>query len=111
MRRLKIVLSSFVFFALSIQPVLAQCYSNGKEVSCGDIWWVFLIPLLMLPIGLAVFVFWLIMLVDAIKYQEEEKLMWVLLIVFLGIIGALVYYFVEKRKRKKTLRDRIIKKK
>jgi cytochrome c oxidase assembly factor CtaG len=57
--------------------------------------------LLMLVIGILALVFWIYMLVDSIKrkYKDHnDKIVWVLVIVFLGIIGALVYYFVVKRK-------------
>ncbi|MBD3362638.1 hypothetical protein GF362_02870 [Candidatus Dojkabacteria bacterium] len=46
-------------------------------------------------------IFWILMLIDAIQREydkENDKLMWVLIIVFTHIIGAAVYYFVEKKK-------------
>jgi cytochrome bd-type quinol oxidase subunit 2 len=55
-----------------------------------------LIPLFLL-FGLLFFVFWIIMLVDSAtrKFKEDsEKIVWVIVIVFTGIIGALIYYFV-----------------
>ena len=62
---------------------------------------------LMLFVGvlsLLSFIFWIVMLVDSIqrKYKKsDEKIIWVLVIVLTGIIGALIYYFVVKRKGKK----------
>ncbi|MBP9759100.1 PLDc N-terminal domain-containing protein [Candidatus Dojkabacteria bacterium] len=53
-------------------------------------------------IAIGSLVFWIIMLIDAIKreYQNEnDKIMWILLLVFTGSIGALVYFFVEYRKK------------
>lgn len=52
-------------------------------------------PLVLIAVML--FVFWIIMLVDSIKrrYQREnDKIVWVLVIIFTGLIGALIYYFV-----------------
>ena len=49
-------------------------------------------------------VFWICMLVDAIKrdfHGKDEKVIWVLVIVFVGLIGATIYYFVVKREDKK----------
>ena len=46
-------------------------------------------------------VFWIYMLVDSIqhKYKDSnDKVVWVLVIIFTGIIGAMIYYFVVKRK-------------
>ena len=52
-----------------------------------------------------VIVFWLWMLIDCLKRQDEKfaidgnhaKLIWVLVIIFTGLIGALIYYFLIKR--------------
>lgn len=49
--------------------------------------------------GIFFFLFWLWMLIDAIKYQKEDKLMWVALVVYLNVIGAIIYYFIAKNKR------------
>jgi len=53
-------------------------------------------------IGLMVFVFWIWMLIDAIQNKgltEGEKICWVLAVVFLHLIGALLYYFIGHPKR------------
>ena len=47
-------------------------------------------------IGLA---FWLWMLVDAMTKQPEDKLVWVLVLIFGSIIGAFVYYLMPRKKR------------
>ena len=44
------------------------------------------------------------MLVDCVRRdykKNDEKLIWVLIIVFAQIIGAIIYYFVIKQKDKK----------
>ena len=48
-------------------------------------------------LGVLLFVFWLIMLIDSIsrKFKESnDKVIWVIVNVFLGILGSLIYYFV-----------------
>jgi hypothetical protein len=47
------------------------------------------------------FAFWLRMLIDAIKYEKEHKMMWILIIVFFSCLGALVYLLAAKLERKK----------
>jgi hypothetical protein len=47
-------------------------------------------------------VFWLWMLIDCLMRDFKDKLVWVLVILFLHIIGALIYYFVVKSKDKKA---------
>jgi hypothetical protein len=47
------------------------------------------------------FAFWLWMLIDAIKkpsLTSNERLIWILVIVFLPCIGSLIYFFVAKSK-------------
>jgi hypothetical protein len=43
------------------------------------------------------------MLIDSIKrkYKDEnDKIAWILVIVLVGILGAIIYYFVVKIKKK-----------
>jgi uncharacterized membrane protein len=64
----------------------------------------FLIPLFFIAIGIASLVFWIIMLIDVVKRdfrKEDDKILWVLVVVLAGVIGAIIYYFVVKRKDKK----------
>ena len=57
-------------------------------------------------LGIVLFVFWLWMLIDCLKRPDDKfaiggnyaKLIWVLVIIFTGFIGALIYYFLVKRK-------------
>src|SRR5688572_21257893 len=95
--------------ALLPTSVLAQTYdydyqydltdaeAKGVLAGLGVFFVVFLI------IGLISFVFWLLMLIHAIKNDIPDKNMWIIILVVsfvvgLGLIGALVYYFVVKRK-------------
>ena len=61
---------------------------------------------LMALIALAACVFWIWMLIDAIQNKgltDGEKIGWVLAIVFLHIIGALLYFFIARSKRNTPL--------
>lgn len=53
-----------------------------------------------LPIFAFMFIFWIWMLIDCAKKPVKDKVAWVLIIVFAGIIGAIVYFFVERKKYK-----------
>jgi phosphotransferase system glucose/maltose/N-acetylglucosamine-specific IIC component len=52
--------------------------------------------------GLIALVLWLWMLIDCISRKdfqtENDRLLWVLILFFAGALGALIYYFVVKRK-------------
>jgi len=57
--------------------------------------------ILMLFVWIAIIGFWIWMLIDLIKNQEKDKVVWILVLIFTGILGAIVYFFVAKRGRKK----------
>ena len=63
------------------------------------------IVLLLLPwaIAIAAGIFWIIMLVHIVSKPVKNKFLWVFLLVFTGIVGALIYYFVVKRKFNKQV--------
>lgn len=60
--------------------------------------WVLAISAVVAFIG---FIFWIVMLIDAIKHQKDNKAVWILVIVFGSVLGALIYFFVEKVERNK----------
>jgi len=80
----------------------ATCTLNGKAIPCDQISkWFWAVPIVMSVLVILFFIFWLHMLIDAIKNQTENKTMWILLIVFFNVLGSIIYYFAEKRKRNK----------
>jgi hypothetical protein len=60
---------------------------------------------LFVPVLVFVIVFWLWMLIDCLKRQDDmfkfggnnAKLIWILIIIFTGLIGSVIYYFLIKR--------------
>lgn len=48
--------------------------------------------------GLIWLVFWIWMLVDAFKRQNQNKILWILIVFFLASLGALIYYLAVFRK-------------
>ena len=56
----------------------------------------------MLSIVLASTVLWIWMLIDCLNNKEldsNEKLVWALIIVFTQLIGAIIYFFVGRKKK------------
>jgi phosphotransferase system glucose/maltose/N-acetylglucosamine-specific IIC component len=52
-------------------------------------------------IGLLIFAFWIWMIIDAIQNKglsDGEKIGWVLAVVFLHILGAILYFFIGRPK-------------
>ena len=57
-----------------------------------------------LIIGVAVFIFWLWMLIDCIKNEKDgtQRVIWAVVIFFFPCIGSLIYLFARKMQRGKT---------
>lgn len=53
---------------------------------------------IIIPIFIVFFIFWLLMLIDCIKRDFDDKALWVVLMIFLGIIGTILYYFMIKKR-------------
>ena len=90
------------FFSLTRAAETSNCTVNGIEQDCpawmaaagygfGIFWLLFI---------LWAFVFWIYMLVHLLKSDmpDSEKLVWVIVILFASLIGAIIYYFLVKRK-------------
>ncbi len=60
----------------------------------------FALAFILIPavIGLTAFVFWLSMLVHCLKNESPNKLVWVLLIIFIPLLGAVLYRVIEYKK-------------
>jgi hypothetical protein len=81
----------------------ATCTLNGAEVPCSEIpSWIWSIPIVFGVLSLVGFVFWIAMLIDAINNEKENKTVWVIVIVFLNLLGAIIYYFAAKQPRQKV---------
>jgi hypothetical protein len=59
----------------------------------------------LIPIILVLGIFWLWMLIDCIKRDFGEKTVWILILIFLGFLGALLYFFLVRRKLKRELKS------
>lgn len=46
--------------------------------------------------------FWLWMLIDVLSNQHDDKVVWLLVVLFLGPFGALLHYLVARKKRLAT---------
>ncbi|MBI3415040.1 MAG: PLDc_N domain-containing protein [Verrucomicrobia bacterium] len=58
--------------------------------------------LFFLPLCLLGTIFWIWMLVDCAtkeSNQSNDKIVWILIIVFTHFIGALIYFFVRRSRR------------
>lgn len=56
-----------------------------------------LVFLIIFIIMIPFIIFWIKMIIDASKREFKDKTVWIILIVALGLVGAIVYYFAIKR--------------
>jgi hypothetical protein len=100
-----ILLSSLIpmVSAASLIPEGSTCTVMGEDVPCDQFWdrlwgsfgWVLVVGGIVFAVTLA---FWLWMLMDCAQRDFRDKAVWILIILLAGILGALVYYFVIRRK-------------
>jgi prolipoprotein diacylglyceryltransferase len=60
--------------------------------------------LVAMSIGLLATIFWIWMIIDCAKNEPDDgndKIVWILVVVLAGVIGAAVYYFVRRPERMK----------
>jgi heme/copper-type cytochrome/quinol oxidase subunit 2 len=59
--------------------------------------------IILAPVFLLVLAFWLWMLVDCASHEKpgSTKIAWLLIILFLGVIGAPLYFFLRKFPRRR----------
>jgi len=83
----------------------SSCMLNGQPVPCGQLfksvgWFAGIglgLIILFIVISILCLIFWIFMLVDAIKKPIQHKPLWIIILLLFGIIGAIVYYFAVKR--------------
>ena len=66
---------------------------------------IILLVMLAAIFAILISVFWIWMLIDCLKRgfkNDNDKIVWVLVIVFLSALGAAIYYFVVKINDKKS---------
>lgn len=85
--------------ALTFKAYAANCTLNGEVVPCYYLWDT-MGPLIifMLAMALVMSAFWLWMLIDCIKRDFKDKAIWILILLLIQFLGALIYFFVVKRK-------------
>jgi magnesium-transporting ATPase (P-type) len=79
---------------VDIDPrAISELAGSGLSFARSMMWFI----LVMAIIGLALFVFWLAMLIHAIGKKIKLKALWIIILLVFGILGAVVYYFAVKR--------------
>ena len=83
--------------------VYTMAVATAGGAIAGFFIFIFLIWIIGIGLGILALIFWIFMIVDVAKRKfkkENDKIMWVLIIVLTGIVGAAIYYFMIKRPEK-----------
>ena len=98
-------ISSILGSLAAIPAVFAQHVPSGAGAAmAGLTLFIMIFTMVMFALAVLLIVFWIWMIIDCAQRkfkQENDKIIWILVIVLLGLIGALVYYFVVKLGSKK----------
>ncbi|MFC1723060.1 PLDc N-terminal domain-containing protein [Nanoarchaeota archaeon] len=85
-------------FLLSLPAVSA---ADDAALTIGLIGGIFFLIFIIFIISILSTIFWIWMIIDCATrsnfMQDNDKVIWILILVFTGFIGALVYYFAIKR--------------
>lgn len=99
MANLIAVLSNLVLFTLAQAPSSAQSASGGQVAGGIGAILFCLFFIVAAAIGVLSLVLWIWMLVDAATRNFEndsEKIVWVIIIVLTGVVGALIYLVIGR---------------
>jgi hypothetical protein len=84
---------------MNIAYAAAVCKVNGEVVTCpaGLGTGMLIFSIVMFALGIFFFVFWLKMIIHAARNPIQNKALWIILMVILGFLPAVIYYFVVKK--------------
>jgi hypothetical protein len=83
---------------------MAEPLTTLIGLGIGAIILIVFLGLAILALAIFLFIFWILMIVDCAtrKFKDDiEKVVWILLLIFLHLLGAIIYYFVVKRSNKR----------
>ncbi len=103
--KLPIILTAVGLAVNQVALAQAKCTVNEKEVDCAEagaqlnglFGGLFVVMIIAALIGLAGTIFWILMIIHAASKPIENRALWIVVMVFTGAVGAVIYYFVVKR--------------
>ena len=110
-KTVKIIMLIMSFILLTTLAI-TSCSSEEAAIAAGSTAvmgllgiWIFFVVVLWL-VGIFLFVVWIMMLVDCVKRENSEfpnagestKTMWLLIVILTSGVGAIIYYFMVRKK-------------
>lgn len=105
----KLFMSLILLFSPALVLAQTTCSLNGEDVPCGAAGGaaaagaaigigMIIIAILVGLVSLLGFIFWVWMLIHAIAKPVDNKAVWIIAMIILGLPVSIIYYFVVKRK-------------
>ena len=85
------------FFTVFFENILELEHNHGEfpmEFMQSLAWFIILI-ILMAIVSLGIKIYYIVHVNNNSKNDTNTKIMWTLLLIFVGLIGSIVYYFIE----------------
>ncbi len=81
-------------------PVFGMMGSHysGAMAHAGNPFFAMIIAVVLVLTGIVLLGFWLSMLIHVIKHEHKEQAVWIFIMLFANIWGAVIYYFAVKHK-------------
>ncbi|MCK5638999.1 MAG: PLDc N-terminal domain-containing protein [Flavobacteriaceae bacterium] len=95
----------FVFLFGAIIANIDELQNNNGEFPIDffqSIAWAFAFLLLAIIIKIGLMIYYVIHVSENVKNDNTKKIMWILILVFVGTIGSVIYYFMEIYPSKKN---------
>ena len=98
----------YILFCIDTLRMNGESLLRKESGMVSHSWNILFLPFFMLSglLALAAFAFWIWMLIDCAMYEKSEgndKIIWILIIIFTHFIGALIYFLIRRPQRKKEL--------
>ncbi len=88
----------FGFFFIIFLENINELENNHGEIPIEFIqsfFWIFVLIILMATVSLGIKIYYIVHTNNNAANDTSKKIMWTLLLIFTGIIGSIVYYFIE----------------
>ena len=92
-----IILFFGLFFAIFLENIIELDQNHGEFPLefIQSFFWFFVLIILATISSLGIKIYYIVPTNNNLKNDTNKKIMWTLLLIFTGTIGAIVYYFIE----------------
>lgn len=92
-----LILFFVFFFTVFLQNIIALENNHGEFPIefLQSFFWFFALIILIVTVSLGIKIYYIVHTNNNPANETNKKIMWTLILIFFGIVGSVVYYFVE----------------